>query len=226
MCEICCRLEPWTPIRQRRSPKPIPFSTRNMFFGESLAICRLRKRITFEQFRLVTNDLRLRDDDLSGGTKYAHEFGFTVAALERAMQAPPRHYTAGERAKIFNLTYAERMQLGLRRTGSIDLDKAGRERARRDRYNAKRRAARQEARAISALASIKVPSSQSVVGKQEPSRKRKEIAPYSKTSNERDCCGERNSLESYRLWISAEEISDHQGAGLGAQTPARDVARQ
>jgi hypothetical protein len=57
-----------------------------------------------------------------------------------------RHYTADERAKIFNLTYRERQQLQLRRTGSIDVDKAGRERARRDRYNAKRRAARAAAR--------------------------------------------------------------------------------
>jgi hypothetical protein len=36
------------------------------------------------------------------------------------------------------MTYAERQLLGLHRTGAIDVDKEGRERTRRDRYNAKR----------------------------------------------------------------------------------------
>ena len=57
-----CGLEPWRPTRPKRAPKPVSFSTRNMFFGKSLAICRLRKRITFEQFGLLINDLRLRGE--------------------------------------------------------------------------------------------------------------------------------------------------------------------
>lgn len=74
-----------------------------MFFGESLAICRHRKRITFEQFGLLINYLRLRGDT-QDAIGYARAFGFTTADLERAMQAAPRHYTADERAKVFGLT--------------------------------------------------------------------------------------------------------------------------
>jgi hypothetical protein len=74
-----------------------------MFFGGSLAICRHRKRITFDQFRLLINDLRLRGDT-QDAIGYARAFGFTTADLERAMQAAPRHYTADERAKVFGLT--------------------------------------------------------------------------------------------------------------------------
>jgi hypothetical protein len=115
-----------------------------MFFGESLAICRHRKRITFEQFGLLINDLRLRGDT-QDATGYARAFGsrppiLSAPCRQRRDTTPPT-----KRAKLFGLTYAERQHLGLRRTGSIDVDKAGRERARRDRYNAKRRAARQEA---------------------------------------------------------------------------------
>jgi hypothetical protein len=68
-------------------------------------------------------------------------------AVEQALKARHRTYTAAERAKLFNVTYELRQRLGLRRTGSIDVDKEGRERARRDRYNAKRRALRAAARA-------------------------------------------------------------------------------
>jgi hypothetical protein len=90
---------------------------------------------------LLINDLRLRGDT-KDATKYASEFGFGPGDLDLCMAATPRHYTADERAKILNLTYRDRQELGLRRTGSVDVDKAGRERARRDRYNAKRRASR------------------------------------------------------------------------------------
>jgi hypothetical protein len=96
-------------------------------------------------FALLINDLRLRGD-ARDALKYVREFGLSMADLEQCMRATLRHYTADQRAKILNLTYAERQRLGLRRTGSIDLDKAGRERARRDRYNAKRRAAHASAR--------------------------------------------------------------------------------
>jgi hypothetical protein len=58
-----------------------------------------------------------------------------------------RTYTAAERAEIFQVTYAEHRQLDLRRSGCIDLDKAGRDRANRDRFNIKRRAHRAAIRA-------------------------------------------------------------------------------
>jgi hypothetical protein len=68
-----CGLGPWTPTRHRRAPKPVPFSTRNMFFGESLAICRHRKRITFEHFGLLINDLRLRGDTQIASRSHSKE---------------------------------------------------------------------------------------------------------------------------------------------------------
>ncbi|WP_131522877.1 hypothetical protein [Nitrobacter sp. Nb-311A] len=136
----------WQPRRRKpRKPKAVPFAVRNHFFGETLAVCRFRKKITPDQFALLINDLRLRGD-ARDAIKYVREFGLPMSDLEQCMRATPRHYTADERAKILNLTYAERQHLGLRRTGSIDLDKAGRERARRDRYNEKRRAIRAGAR--------------------------------------------------------------------------------
>ena len=101
------------------------------------------------------NDLRLRGD-VAEAIKYAREFGFAADAVEQCMTGNARHYTADERATILEVTYAERMQLGLRRTGSIDVDKAGRERARRDRYNAKRRAARAGARCLGVNRSSRV----------------------------------------------------------------------
>jgi hypothetical protein len=176
-----CGLEQWKPVRSKRVSKTVPFRTRNMFFGETLAICRYKAIITFEQFGLLINDLMLRGDT-EKAISYARAFGFTASDLERAIQAPLRHYTADERAKIFGLTYAERQHLGLRRTGSIDVDKAGRERARRDRYNAQRRAARQAARSVKAVASIEVPSSQVAVGKQRDSSKVRDVTAYTEVT--------------------------------------------
>jgi hypothetical protein len=141
-----CGLPAWQP--KQRKPKPkraVSLAIRNHFFGETLNVCRLRRRIAPAHFALLMNDLRLRGHTRDA-IKYAREFGFGPADIERCVCGTPRHYTADERAKILNLTYAERQHLGLRRTGSIDLDKVGRERARRDRYNAKRRAARAGAR--------------------------------------------------------------------------------
>jgi hypothetical protein len=62
--------------------------------------------------------------------------------MDHCMQADPRLLKADQRAEIFKLRYAERQALKLRRTGSVDVDKAGRERARRERWNAKRQAKR------------------------------------------------------------------------------------
>lgn len=145
-----CGLPTWQPTRRKSKPKPaVPFEIRNHFFGETLAVLRFRRRtgapITEPMFTLLMNDLRLRGDS-KDAVKYAREFGQPVASIEQCLTTAPRHYTADERAKILNLTYRERQHLQLRRTGSIDVDKAGRERARRDRYNAKRRAARAAAR--------------------------------------------------------------------------------
>jgi hypothetical protein len=140
-----CGLPAWQPKPTKpKSKLAVPFSIRNHFFGETLAVCRQRLNIEPDHFALLLNDLRLRGDTRDAA-KYAREFGFGPADLEWAMGAP-RHFTADERAKILNLTYRERQHLGLRRTGSIDVDKAGRERARRDRGNARKRAARAAAR--------------------------------------------------------------------------------
>lgn len=143
-----CGLPRWRPKRQKPTSKAdISFAVRNHFFGETLAVCRLRRHIPPDHLALLINDLRLRGDT-SDAIKYIREFGFGPDDLARCLAATPRHYFADERAKILNLTYAERQQLSLRRTGSVDLDKTGRERARRDRYNAKRREKRAAARQL------------------------------------------------------------------------------
>jgi hypothetical protein len=142
----------WKPRQQNRRQRRIPpFKRRNPFFAETLSMCRYRGSITVEQFNLLINDLRPPsgfDKAEIAKTYYMVEFGFDLETVKRALELPHRTYTADERAKIFNLTYAERQLLGLRRTGSIDVDKEGRERARRDRYNAKRKAQRAKAREL------------------------------------------------------------------------------
>ena len=141
--ELQCGLPAWKP-RTPKGPKrdPIPRKVRNCFFAETLNVLRywkhLRKQITAEQLNLLINDLRPKDETtLMWARWYASEFGF-----EGFTYTKHHTYTADQRAKILGVTYADRQWLGLRRTGAIDLDKAGRERARRDRYNAKRRAKR------------------------------------------------------------------------------------
>jgi hypothetical protein len=141
-----CKLPDWKP--KRKTPpkaKDVPLEERNAYISETRAICRNRKEVSFELFALLVNDLRLAGSNRI--LAYAKEFSFTTADVERCLLTTPRHYTADERAAIAQLTYDERQHhLGLRRTGSIDVDKAGRERLRRDRYNVKRRAARALAR--------------------------------------------------------------------------------
>ena len=139
-------LPAWQPRCRKPKARPaVPCAIRNHFFGETLAVCRYRRSISVDQFALLINDLRLRGDT-KDAIKYVREFAMPMAELDRCMGIAPRHYTADQRATILELPYTERQQLELRRTGSIDVDKAGRERARRDRYNAKRRAARAAAR--------------------------------------------------------------------------------
>ncbi|MDP3158673.1 MAG: hypothetical protein Q8N31_01540, partial [Reyranella sp.] len=138
-----CGIPKWQP--KAKAPPKVPLYVRIMFLSETLKICRNRERITFEQFVLLLNDLRL-----TGATgramAYAREFGFTAADIERCMQITPQGFTADQRAEIFDLLYAERQALGLRRTGSVDVDKAGRERARCARRNRNRRIKRAQAK--------------------------------------------------------------------------------
>ena len=132
----------WKPRAKGPKRDPIPQKVRNQFFAETLNVLRywkyLGKQITAEQFSLLINDLRPKDETTAMWAGwYASEFGF-----EGFTYTKHHTYTADQRAEILGVTYADRQWLGLRRTGAIDLDKAGRERARRDRYNAKRRAKR------------------------------------------------------------------------------------
>lgn len=133
-----CGIAKWQPKTKDKAPGVVPFPVRNMFLGETLKICRNRARITFEQFALLMNDLRLTGKP-ANAMAYAREFGFTAADVERCMQFELQGFTADQRAEIFDLLYAERQALGLRRTGSVDVDKAGRERARCARRNRNRR---------------------------------------------------------------------------------------
>ena len=134
-------LPAWKPRARKPTRDPIPQRERNQFFAETLNVLRywkyLDKPITAEQFNLLINDLRPKDETTMRWARwYASEFGFEVTYTKHYT------YTADERAKILGVTYAERQWLGLKRTGSIDVDKAGRERARRDRGNAAKRAKR------------------------------------------------------------------------------------
>jgi len=105
-----------------------------------LKVCRHRKP-TIESLGLLVNDLRPIDEPTKTWARwYGSELGFAPAVIEQAISSfKHRTYTADERAKILGVPYAKRQLLRLRRTGSIDVDKAGRERARRDRGNAARR---------------------------------------------------------------------------------------
>ena len=133
-----CGIPKPQPKMKDKAPGVVPFPVRNMFLGETLKICRNRARITFEQFALLMNDLRLTGKQ-ANAMAYAREFGFTAADVERCMRFELQGFTADQRAEIFDLLYAERQALGLRRTGSVDVDKAGRERARCARRNRNRR---------------------------------------------------------------------------------------
>jgi len=110
------------------------------------------------------------------------------------------------------MTYAERMQLTLRRTGSIDVDKQGRERARRDRDNAKRRAMRAAARkAKGNMPSVEVSSSQRVivVGEDSLSRESSEIEPNSELVLKEGGKGER-----VRRWEGSKQTESRQSSHL------------
>jgi hypothetical protein len=146
----CCMpkwgMPKWEPAAN--SPPNVPVYVRTMFLSETLKICRNRKRITFEQFALLINDLQLTGKT-GRAIAYAREFGFTDADVERCVKIAPQGFTADQRAEIFDLHYAERQALGLRRTGSVDVDKAGRERARCARRNRNRRIKRAQAKTVS-----------------------------------------------------------------------------
>jgi len=153
-----CGLPRWQP-KQRRKPRLPPLATRVHYLNEGLRIAYDRKNaITFSQFALIIADLKNidRPDD---AICYARMFGFTTPDLDRAMSSDWRPYDADERGAIWNLSLADRLRLNLRRTGCIDADKPARERARRDRWNAKKREKRNAARDRAAVvASVRVPS--------------------------------------------------------------------
>jgi len=154
-----CGLPRWQPKQKRLRPKLPPLAIRIHYLDESLRIAGDRKNaITYEQFALIINDLR-NIGRAENAICYARMFGFTTDDLDRAMSSDWRPYDADERGAIWNLSLADRLKLNLRRTGCIDADKPARERARRDRYNAKRRAKRNATRArVEVVASIIVPS--------------------------------------------------------------------
>lgn len=173
-----CGLPAWAP--KKRKPKPLsPLWGRNQFLAESLKVARDRKRITFEQFALIINDLKNAspgENLKSRAAVYAQEFGFTAARIEAAMHPEWRSYTAAERAGVFKITYDEYRRLGLRRSGCIELDPAQRRCLTKQRYNAKRRDERAAKRASKSadycaplcpswkVGTVRVPSSEAVVG--------------------------------------------------------------
>jgi hypothetical protein len=138
-----CGLPVWKPTRRGVKSEPSQ-KVRNQFFQESLRIARNRSQIDFPQFCLLINDLKnARTSEVlrAGARALADEFEFSDR-LQEALRPLWRKYEADERAAIWRIQQEERLALGLRRTGCVDRDKAGRERDRRDRYNAKRRAKR------------------------------------------------------------------------------------
>jgi hypothetical protein len=173
-----CGLAAWEP--KKRKPKPLPpLWERNQYLSESLRIARDRKRITFEQFALVINDLKNASPGAnlkSRAAQYAREFGFTPAEMDTAVRQEWRSYTATERAGIFESTYGEYRRLGLRRSGCLELDPTARRRLTKQRYNAKKRAERAAKRVSKSAAqraplspskevgTVRVPSSEGVVG--------------------------------------------------------------
>ena len=87
-----------------------------------------------------------------------------------------RAYTAADRAAIFQITYDQYRRLGLRRSGCIQLDPVERRRLTKQRYNAKRQAQRAAERVSKSadrraplsssdtVGTVRVPSSEAVVG--------------------------------------------------------------
>jgi hypothetical protein len=98
--------------------------------------------VSREHFTFLINEAR--NAGLAPGQLAAlcRLYDFTAQDLKEILIKPARRYTAGAAAKVLGLTYARRMKLKIRTIGAIDMDKAGCERARRDRWNAKRRAQR------------------------------------------------------------------------------------
>jgi len=89
----------WEP-KKRAAPQP-SFAVRNQYFGESLSLCHnSRGKVTVEQFNLLINDLRPKDAATRAGQAeyYAMLFGH-AKALEQALKARHRTYTADERAR-------------------------------------------------------------------------------------------------------------------------------
>jgi len=133
-------LPEWTPTWKA---KPAPKRDKR-FAGQRVreAMRFLGPRPSAEQFTFLINEARNADATDGQLAGLCRRYGFTAEDLAAILTTPARLYDATDAAKAIGLTYARRQQLRIRTIGAIDLDKAGRERARRDRYNAKRRAER------------------------------------------------------------------------------------
>ena len=89
----------WKPKPKGPKRDPIPRKVRNQFFAETLNVLRywkyLGKQITAEQFSLLINDLRPKDETTTMWARwYASEFGF-----EGFTYTKHHTYTADQRAK-------------------------------------------------------------------------------------------------------------------------------
>ena len=142
-------LPAWVPRKTGKrltsfSARP-PLPKRNQFLSESLRIARYRKRINAAQFILIINDMKnalAEEHWRARASIYAREFRMRADDLEAALRPAWRPYSAAERARVFQITYAEYRALGLRRSGCAEVDAAERRRLTKQRYNAKRRAER------------------------------------------------------------------------------------
>ncbi len=85
-----CGLPTWEPKKRKAKPLP-PLAERSQFLGEVLKIARDRKRITFEQFALIINDLKNACPDATLKTRagfYAREFWVSAPRRSRPLCAP------------------------------------------------------------------------------------------------------------------------------------------
>ena len=163
-CKDYVRARAGLPAWQPRRPKPKarpPLAQRSQFLSESLKIARHRKRVTAGQFALIVNDIKNALPEhrwRARASIYAREFGVSAVDLQAALDSEWRPYTAAQRAAIFQTTYDEFRTLKLRRSGCAELDPAERRRLTKERYNAKRRAARHKVPTSAATAaSLRAP---------------------------------------------------------------------
>jgi hypothetical protein len=95
-----------------------------------------------EQFALLINEFRHAGGTEEKALVIARQYGFGPDDVAECFAAPPKYFTADQKAAILGITYARRTALHLTTIGSIDVDKAGREQLRREKRNAYKRAKR------------------------------------------------------------------------------------